>query len=105
MVKWSQNIVLEFINELKSPKVMSYPDISKPFVVHCDASEKGLGVALYQKIEGIMNVISYESRTLTPAENYYYLQSGKLEFLALEWSVTERLWKHVIQTAIHYLKF
>ena len=84
---------------------MSYLDISKPFVVHCDASEKGLGVALYQKIEGIMNVISYESRTLTPAENYYYLQSGKLEFLALEWSVTERLWKHVIQTAIHYLKF
>ena len=34
-------------------------------------------------------MIAYGSRTLTPAEKNYSLHSGKLEFLALKWSVTE----------------
>ena len=28
--------------------------------------------------------------TLTPAEENYYLHSGKLEFLAKNWSITEK---------------
>ena len=63
---------------------MSYPDFTKPFIVHCDASEKGLGAVLYQEIDGKMKVISYASRTLTPAEKNYHLHSGKLVFLALK---------------------
>ena len=47
---------------------MSYPDLRKPFIVYCDASEKGLGAMLYQEIHGKMKVISYASRTLTPQE-------------------------------------
>ena len=93
LIQWTddhKNIVLDLIDELKSPKIMSYPDFSKPFVVHCDASEKGLGAVLYQEIDGTMKVISYASRTLTPAEKNYHLHSGKLEFLALKWSVTEK---------------
>ena len=35
-------------------------------------------------------MVSYASRTLSPAEKNYYLHSGKLEFLALKWSITER---------------
>ena len=35
-------------------------------------------------------VISYASRTLTDAEKNYNLHSGKLEFLALKWAITER---------------
>ena len=31
-----------------------------------------------------------ESRTLTPAEQKYYFHSGKLEFLALKWAITEQ---------------
>ena len=34
-------------------------------------------------------MIPYGSWTLTPAEKNYSLHSGKLEFLALKWSVTE----------------
>ena len=34
-------------------------------------------------------MIAYGSRTLTPAEKNYSLHSGKLEFLALKWSVAE----------------
>ena len=37
-----------------------------------------------------MKVIIYASRNLTPAEKNYHLHSGKLEFLALKWSVTEK---------------
>ena len=37
-----------------------------------------------------LRVISYASRTLSPAEKNYYLHSGKLEFLALKWSITEK---------------
>ena len=91
-ILWSKdhvNIISAFIEELKSPKTMSYPGFKKPFIVHCDASEKGLGAVLYQEIDGKMKVISYASQPLTPAETNYHLHSGKLEFLALNWSVTE----------------
>ena len=37
-----------------------------------------------------MRVIGYASRSLTPAEQRYHLHSGKLEFLALKWSVCEQ---------------
>ena len=48
-----KNIVLEFINEPKSPNVIPYSDFSKPFVVNFDVSEKGLGAVLYQKLDGM----------------------------------------------------
>ena len=62
---------------------MSYSDFTKPFIVHCDASEKGLGAVLYQGTDGEMKTISYDSRTLTPAEKSYHLHSRKLEFWEL----------------------
>ena len=56
-IPWSKdhaNIISEFTEELKSPKTMSYPDFTKPFIAHCDASEKGLVAVLYQEIDGKM---------------------------------------------------
>ena len=92
-ILWSKDHaynISEFIEELKPPETMSCTDFAKPFIAHCDASEKGLGAVLYQEIDDKMKVISYASRTLTPAEKNYHLHSGKLEFLALKWSVTEK---------------
>ena len=66
---------------------MAYPNFSDPFVHHTDASESGLGAVLYQRQQGKLRVIAYGSRTLTPAEKNYHLHSGKLEFLALKWSI------------------
>ena len=60
---------------------MSYPDFSRPFVLHMDASQEGLGTVLYQKKEQGMGVIGYASRHLSPAERNYHLHSGRLEFL------------------------
>ena len=72
------------------PPVMAFPDFSKPFVLHTDASHEGLGAVLYQEQDRKLKVIGYASRTLTPAEKNYHLHAGKLEFLALKWAVTEK---------------
>ena len=91
-----QKIVEEVVEYLKSPNVIAYPDFSKPFVVHTDASQEGLGAALYQEQEGKVRIISLASRTLTAAEQNYFMHSGKLEFLALKWEVTERFHDYLI---------
>lgn len=91
-VQWTleHQIVLEnLIDQISSPPVLAYPDYNSPFIVHTDASQEGLGAVLYQEQEGTLRVIAYASRTLTPAEKNYHLHSGKLEFLALKWAITE----------------
>ena len=75
---------------LANPPVLAYPDFELPFVLHTDASDKGLGAVLYQSQGGKLRVIGYGSRTLTPAEKNYRLHSGKLEFLVLKWAVCEK---------------
>ena len=90
--KYHANIIPEFIEELKSLKTMTCPDFTKPFIVHCDVSENGLGAVLYQEVDGKMKIISSASQTWTPAEKNYHLHSGQLEFLRFMWSVTEKFW-------------
>ena len=92
-ILWSpelQGIVDDVIDTLNSPPVMAYPDFDLPFILNCDASGYGLGAVLYQRQNEELRVISYASRTLTEAEQRYHLHSGKLEFLALKWSVCDK---------------
>jgi transposase InsO family protein len=92
-IKWGevhQTILNAMINTLKSPEVIAYPNFELPFFITCDASESGLGAVLYQHQDGVDKVIGYASRTLSEAEQNYHLHSGKLEFLALKWAITER---------------
>ena len=92
-IVWTSDLqkrVDDIIDTLKSPTVMAFPDFNQPFVLNCDASGHGLGAVLYQKQKDKMRVLSYASRTLSDAEKNYYLHSGKLEFLALKWSVTDK---------------
>ena len=78
------------IHRLTSPPVMAFPDFTKPFVLHTDASQEGLGAVLYQEQDGKLRVFGYASRTLTPSAKNYHMHAGKLEFLALRWAVTEK---------------
>ena len=92
-ISWSQDlqaIVDGLIEHLKSGEIIAFPDFDLPFVLTTDASGYGLGAVLYQRQSGKDRVIAYASRTLTDAETKYNLHSGKLEFLALKWAVTER---------------
>lgn len=92
-VQWTeehQRVLEQLIHMLSNPPVLAYPDFDLPFVLHTDASEQGLGAVLYQRQEGKLRVIAYGSRTLTPAERNYHLHSGKLEFLALKWAISEK---------------
>lgn len=82
-IEWNtdhQSTLERLISMLINPLVLAYPNFEEPFVLHTDASEKGLGAILYQQQNGKMRVIGYGSRTLTPAERNYRLHSGKLEF-------------------------
>lgn len=74
---------------LSSPPVLAYANYDKPFEVHTDASQKGLGAILYQKQDGKLRVISFASRGLKRSEKNY--PASKLEFLALKWAITEKL--------------
>lgn len=92
-VQWReehQRALGKLIHILSNPPVLAYPNFELPFVLHTDASEQGLGAVLYQRQEGKLRVIAYGSRTLTPAERNYHLHSGKLEFLALKWAISEK---------------
>ena len=90
-----QTILNSVIDYLKSPEIIAYPDFEEPFFINCDASGDGLGAVLYQKQNDVNRVISYASRTLTDAEKNYHLHSGKLEFLALKWALTEKFGDYV----------
>lgn len=86
----NQEILNALIDRLIEPPILSYPDFTQPFVLHCDASQEGLGAVLYLRQKGSMTVIAYRLRTLSPPEKNYYMHSGKLEFLALKWAACER---------------
>ena len=91
--KWHWNTeqqqAFEILKEkLTSPPVLAYPDFSKPFKLHTDACQTGLGAVLYQEQDGLDRVIAYASKGLSKSEKNY--PTHKLEFLALKWSVTEK---------------
>lgn len=85
-----QGVLDGLINILSNPPVLAYTDFDLPYVLHTDASAKGLGAVLYQRQEGKLRVIAYGSRTHSLAEKNYHMHSGKLEFLALKWAVCEK---------------
>ena len=93
-IQWTeehQKALDQLLKLLTSPPIMAYPSFKDSFILHTDASEVGLGTVLYQKQNGILKVIAYRSRTLSPVEKNYLLHSGKLEFLALKWAICEQI--------------
>lgn len=74
--------------KLSSSPILSYPDCSKPFEIHTDASRIGLGAILYQEQDGLKRVIAFASRSLTKSKQNY--PAHKLEFLALKWAICDK---------------
>ena len=97
LVEWNEECQ-EAFNKLKQlcsqTPILAYANYKKPFKLHTDASENGLGAVLYQKQDdGTDHVIAYTSWTLSKSEKNY--DAYKLEFLALKWSVTERFHEYL----------
>ena len=69
LVNWTSECqdAFEHLKHLCSQMpVLAYADYTKPFWLHTDASESGLGAVLYQKqTDGTEGVIAYASRTLS----------------------------------------
>ena len=106
-IQWTaehQRILEDVVQCLQSPAVMAYPDYDLPFFMHCDASNHGLGAVLYQTQKEVDRVICYGSRTLSEAEKNYHLHSGKLEFLALKWAITDRF-SDYLSYAPHFMVY
>ena len=72
---------------MASPSLV-FANYTKPFLLETDASKYGLGAVLSQKqADRWYHPIACGSRALSPPEKSYH--STKLEFLALNWAVTE----------------
>ncbi|XP_053372981.1 uncharacterized protein LOC123532109 [Mercenaria mercenaria] len=96
-----QKIFEELKITLSSPPILAYPDFTKPFELHTDASTSGLGAVLYQQQGDHKRVIAYASRSLSKSEKNY--SAYKLEFLALKWAVTEKFSDYL--TSNHFTIF
>ena len=97
LVEWGEECQ-EAFDKLKQigsqTPVLAYANYKKPFKLHMDASENGLGAVLYQKQDdGMDPVIAYASWTLLKAEKNY--DAHILKFIALKWSVTERFHEYL----------
>ena len=64
-----------------------------------DASGSRLGADLYQEQNGRDRVISYTSRSLSKSESKY--PAHKLEFLALNWAITDRFHEYFYIQGFH----
>ena len=91
LVEWTAECqqAFEQLKQLCSQTpILGNANYKKPFKLHTDASENGLGAVLYQNQgDGTDHVIGYASWTLSKSEKNYDVH--KLEFLALKWSVTD----------------
>ena len=73
-IMWNEQAEQAFVtlkNCLTSDPIVSTPDFTKPFIIQCDASEKGVGAVLAQEVEGGEKVIAYASRSLNKNERNY----------------------------------
>ena len=71
---------------LTSAPCLAYPDYTKPFVIHTDASNKGFGASLMQRDDrDKLQPIGFASRSLKPAELNYSVTD--LEGAALIWAL------------------
>lgn len=73
---------------LQSAPILALPDDSQAYHIVCDASDFAIGCALLQyDADGIERVVSYQSRTLKPAERNYPVHDKEL--LAMKYALVK----------------
>ena len=90
----SEEAFTKLKNICSQTPILAYSNYQKPFKVHTDAPEWGLGAVLYQEQEDhTSRVIVFTSQSLSNSEKCYH--SSKLEFLALKWAITDQFPKYL----------
>ena len=75
--------------------VLAFADLKRPFLLETDISKYGLGAVLQQVQEdGKYHPVAYASHALCGSEANY--NSLKLEFLALQWAVTQQFKEYLM---------
>jgi hypothetical protein len=69
---------------LTSGPVLQLPDVSQPFTLRTDASDRGLGAVLLQKKDEMLHPVAFASRKLSSAESNY--SAIEKECLAVVWA-------------------
>ena len=70
---------------LTSTPVISCPDFTKPFMIQCDASNKGIGAILCQNIGNMERPIAYLSQKLNEREQRY--STSERELLSIVYAI------------------
>ncbi len=84
-------------NMLTSALILAFADFTKPFVLEIDASHQGLGTVLSQDQQGKLKPVAYASHSLRGSErNMENYSSMKLEFLALNWAMSEKFREYLL---------
>ncbi|XP_038574937.1 uncharacterized protein LOC119902683 [Micropterus salmoides] len=89
--RWDQSCTDAFrqiICCLTHAPVLAFADPHKPYILHVDASLKGLGAVLYQDYPEGLRPVAFASRKLSPPERNYPIH--QLEFLSLKWAVVDK---------------
>lgn len=89
--RWDQSCEQAFrsiIQCLTNAPVLAFADPTKPYILHTDASFKGLGAVLYQEHPEGLRPVAFASRKLSSSEQRYAVH--QLEFLALKWAVVDK---------------
>lgn len=89
ILEWDEKKARAFLalkNALMSQPVLQAPDYARPFVVQCDASDRGMGVVLCQRNDaGEEHPVLYASRKLTVREEAY--SASEKECACVVWAV------------------
>jgi hypothetical protein len=86
-VKWEdrhEKAFAEIKRRLASTPILRLPDLSKPFTVQTDASDRGLGAVLLQEHDGQLHPVIYASKLLSGAARHY--ATVEKECLAVVWA-------------------
>ncbi|KAL1264128.1 hypothetical protein QQF64_004483 [Cirrhinus molitorella] len=89
--RWDDSCTTAFhqiIHCLTHAPVLAFADPSQPYILHVDASLKGLGAVLYQEYPEGLHPVAVASRKLRTAEQRYPIH--QLEFLSLKWAVVDK---------------
>ncbi|RXN30197.1 Retrovirus-related Pol polyprotein from transposon 297 [Labeo rohita] len=89
--RWDQECTNAFNNIiycLTHAPVLAFADPEKPYVLHVDASSRGLGAVLNQEYPEGLRPVAFASRKLNAAEQRYPIH--QLEFLSLKWAVVDK---------------